>query len=165
MNKHTHSAVAFVIGLLLLAAPLSAQTLLNNTTLSAGVTASQTSIAVASSTGLAAGSLIYVPGLNPEGMLITSVSGSIAQVIRGYLGQARPHASSTRVFVDVPQAFKPGPPDITNSCTRTAIDYQPWIDQKSGIVYSCNGEGTNTTGAWYAGFGAMPIAGGSVPLR
>lgn len=140
--------MALLVGLS--AVPLAAQTTLNNTTLAAGATASQTTVSVASASTLAINQLIVVPNYPPEAMLITAISGTTISVMRGSNGtQARAHVVNTRVFTGTANRFKQGPPSPTittsnfgaNTCRTTDFDFLPWVDIVSGIVWTCDKSG------------------------
>lgn len=151
--------------LVLLASPGQAQTILNNTTFGAAVTATQTTVTVASASTLAVDQLIVVPGVAQEVMRITAISGTQISVIRGIRGVARAHASGDTVLTGVPGRFYDRAPDSVNgTCTRASLTYLPWVDLMSGIVWSCNGEGSNSTGTWYGGI-ANVVAYNSIPTR
>jgi hypothetical protein len=87
---------------LALPASLSAQTALNETTAAAAMTASQTTIQVASATGAVAGGGIY---LDREYMTIASsyTSGTTIPVIRA--GRASTHAAGVPVYIAPAAAF------------------------------------------------------------
>ena len=151
--------------LALLAVPVRAQTVLNNTTFGAAVAATDTTVTVASASTLVVGQLIVVPGLALEVMRITAISGTQISVIRGIRGVARAHASGDTILTGLPGRFYERAPDTVNgTCTRSELQFQPWVDLQSGITWSCNGEGTNTTGTWYGGINTV-VAYGSLPTR
>lgn len=139
-----------VLTLLTLAAvPVSAQTYLTKTTLSAAVstpTSSQgagTEITVASATTAAAGGAVYI---DHEAMTIVSVSGTRLRVVRGANGTvATTHASGADVII-FPVAALQGPlPALTQlngrplagSCNPANYPYLPIVDSDSGNVHLC----------------------------
>lgn len=137
--------------LLLVGAPVYAQTVLTPTTLSAAVSSgSIKTIVVASATGFTAGQTVaYV---DRELMNVLAVNGTTITVARGMNGTAAtPHASGAYVFVGVPQAFSTSTP--AGSCTRSNELYLPKIDTKTGYISDCLG------GQWVAGdVGTAPLA-------
>jgi hypothetical protein len=120
----------FLLGLLL-AIPSFGQTLLNVTTLSSAVTATDgVPIVVASATGITAGStVIFVAdsGNSGEAMFVNAVSGTTLTVQRGYQtqGKARTHLSGALVFAGPANAF--GTVQPSGSCTRSNVLYLPDI--------------------------------------
>lgn len=140
------------------ASAASAQTILNNTTLSGAVTNDATQyISLTSATGVQApnplnpGSYTYLY-VDREAMAVNAVSGTTITVQRGAEGTtAKPHASGALVFVV--------PANLTiawgwlpqGSCTRTNELALPRIHFVSGTISDCqggqwlNGDSTQTT--------------------
>lgn len=114
-------------------ATLSAQTALNETTLSAAVTASANTVRVASATGAVAGGGIYV---DREYMTISSgyVSGTTIPVIRS--GRAVSHAASVPVYIAPATAFVNR--DYDGSCVAANEAYLPRINVTNGNIWDCN---------------------------
>ena len=131
--------IATGLALLVLAVPVSAQTILNNTTLAAAVNSTQTTITVASASTLAVGQIIFVPGLVPESMRITSISGTTIGVIRGSDGtRAVAHSNSARVFTGPGERFYARDPDDAGGvCTPANQPYMPWINLQTGYIWTC----------------------------
>jgi len=142
MNNLTKFTILAVV-LLLVGAPIYAQTVLTPTTLAAAVSSgSIKTIVVSSATGFTAGSTVaYV---DRELMLVQAVNGTTITVARGQNGTAAaPHASGAYVFVGVPQAFSVSTP--SGACTRSNELYLPKIDTKTGWISDCLG------GQWVTG--------------
>lgn len=155
-----------LLTLSLFALPAQAQTLLTNTTLNGAINATTTTVTLTASSTLAVGDVIFVPGINPEGMTVTVArsAATVFQVTRGTYGQSRAHASGTRVFVNPPNRYRAGPPDTSAACNRLTITYLPWVDLNTGISWSCNGNPvTGGAGTWYGGSMTV-LAYNSVPL-
>jgi hypothetical protein len=128
---------------------LYAQTVLTPTTLSAAVlSGTETNIAVASATGIAApvaGVATYL-FTDREQMQVVSVSGTNVRVIRGVNStRAAQHVSGATVYVGPPAAFRSGTSSgnvPTGRCTRTDLQYVPVIlvgGDFSGRMYDCLG--------------------------
>lgn len=138
--------LTFVLGCGLI---VGAQTTITSTTLSAAVTSTTaTTITVASATTFVAGNYAYV---DQEAMLVRSASSTTITVERGVLStQSATHKSGATILVGNPGHFKPmvnGAPPY-GRCIRTAQQYLPIIDAKSGNIWSCDGNqlwiGTNS---------------------
>jgi len=132
---------------LLVAVPVSAQTILNNTTLAAAVDGSSQTVRLTSASNVSVGDLIVIPGIPPEAMMINALSGTTATVTRGYRGFARPHSSAVVVYTGPGSRFQSNPPDTGASCTRSQIQFLPWIDINSGIAWTCVGSSSSWRGA------------------
>jgi hypothetical protein len=133
------------LGLLLalvLSVSASAQTYLTSTTNSAAISASQTSFAVASATGIAAGGQLYV---NRELMSVRSVSGTTITVVRGQAGTvANAHGASQTVIIipaaavpTVTTAVDPSPINGVGTCTPSNHQYLPIINVGNGNIWLC----------------------------
>lgn len=130
--------VLVVIGVLW-ALPASAQTLMVNTTITANVDGVQTSLLVASNTGLVVGNYAWV---DLEAFRIVNISGLTVQVVRGSLSTQRQlhNAGATLLsgvrahFASYPQTHQPP----FGRCVRTDQLYLPLIDTTSGNVWSCD---------------------------
>jgi len=138
---------------LLLAPPTWAQVAINNTTLSAAMTISQTFVTLASVTctgcTIDQNTVIYV---DSEAMCVNGsyVSGTTLPVTRGCLGtKAAAHAinlpvtnSLNVVFIGPAIRFQQGVNGsggpAMGACQRSAIRFLPWVDVTSGIVYTCD---------------------------
>jgi hypothetical protein len=128
-----------------------AQTVLNSTTLSAALSATTSTLAVASATGITAPgpnqSNVTVLIVEREVMLVTSISGTTVQVARGQYGTDRvPHISGAAVWVAPDKALARGAIP-SGSCTRTNLPYVPIIfispigvnSGKTGAKFDCLG--------------------------
>lgn len=126
----TLTALLFVA---LVALPASAQTALNETTLSAAVTATQNFVTVASATGIADGVGIYV---DREYMTVAAswTSGTTIPVVRS--GAATAHASGVPVFIAPALAFTNT--DRSGSCTAANERYLPQINVSNGNIWDCS---------------------------
>lgn len=115
----------------------SAQTTITSTTLSSAVNATTDRVVVASATGLAAGSCLYVDG---EKMSIRSVSSTTATVIRGFEGgltAAVRHASGEIVWVGTCDRFATYDQVSGAACTASDARYTPHINTQTGRVFDC----------------------------
>jgi hypothetical protein len=127
--------IGALVAVFLASAPVSAQTALNETTLSAAATASQNFVVVASATGVSAGVGIYV---DREFMIVASnyVSGTRVPVVRGLGGVNSSHAASVPVWIGPAIAF--GSTDRAGSCVAAEQPYLPVINVSSGGMYTCS---------------------------
>lgn len=156
------------------AVPLQAQTYLTNTTLSASITATQTTLTVASATNIAAGGALFI---DHEVMSVVSVSGTTITVTRTQRPQA--HASSAVVYVaTVAQrpfvllthdgARRMGQCSTSTSSTPAtalaSIRYLPLIDIDTGDFYNCRRNGASGSWVWnVTNVQALNGEAGSVP--
>lgn len=130
------------------------QTALTSTSLAAAVTNNATRISVASATGFAANSFVFV---DSELMRITTVSGTNIDVIRGQTGTAASaHARNAKAYVGVGRAFEGQSP--SGSCTATAELYTPRIviNARETAIYTC------TDGFWARSLTTETRVGGDV---
>lgn len=160
-----------VLGLivaLFLSASVSAQTYLTSTTNSGALTATQTTVTVASASGIAAGGALYV---NRELMTVRSVSGTVVTVVRGQSGTvANAHGASQTVIV-IPAAAvptvvstnDPSPVNGIGTCSRAEHRYLPIINVTSGNVWLCRPSGSST-GIWM-GTNTTPLTYNSLLLN
>lgn len=112
---------------------LAAQATINTTTLSAAVSATQTSFAIASATTVAAGQVVYV---DHEMMLVTALSGTTLTVQRGYNATVgATHASGSLIYTGPPNYFSQN--EVAGSCDATAQVALPHVVPASGNVYQC----------------------------
>lgn len=171
MTMNTLKAAVFTLALLLMASVSQAQTLINNTTLSAAVTStSQNTVQLAAVTctgcTFGPGTVLYVVGLggggvnasgSREAMVVTGAysagSGSlVVPVLRGQMGTvAAVHVNASVVYVGPPNRFHlatvgtPGNGDPQGPCgTRASQPFLPWINVLSGNVWNCD-----LSGSWY----------------
>jgi len=121
-----------------------AQTALTQTTLSAAITSSQTTLQVASATGINSpssfGGATYTPGtstllvVDNEAIVVRSISGTLVNVQRGANGsKAKAHNAAAIVWAGSPDKFLVSDPSGT--CTAS-ITYNPTISINT--AYSLN---------------------------
>lgn len=150
LTRFTRAAAAVVVGLLLLASPVWAQTALTSTTLSAAMTdTSGQAMGVASATGFTA--LTTVAMIDKELVNVRVVNGTQISITRGIAGtRASTHVSGATVWVGPQFAFQAYVPG--GQCTRTNLQYVPWIvagdpdASNNGQIYDCLG--LTTAGQW-----------------
>ena len=145
--------------LLFAAVPVSAQTYLTDTTLSASITSTQTQFRVASATDIAAGGALYI---DHELMDVTAVSGTLITVSRTWRPAA--HASGagvtiatfaqkSRVMLSHDGARRAGVCSTSTSViAATALatvtgGILPIIDIDTGDLYGCV-RGANSAWLW-----------------
>ena len=132
---------------LFVGAPASAQTGINDTTLSGAITATQTSIVLGSATGVAANGVLYVDG---EFMTVNSnyVSGTTIPVTRS--NNPSPHLTSAQVYV-VPTQARIGT-RLVGSCvrggTRPGEQYTLVFNMSNGDIGACRGSLGSRTWRW-----------------
>lgn len=131
--KKTLISLAVFLGLALSA---FGQTALTQTTLSAAVTPSATSIPLTSATGVTAGqTVLYV---DQEAMYVNSLAGKVAGVTRGYQGtRVGGHISLATVLLGPPPAFISYDPQ--GACTAgKELPYAPMINLSNGNQWLCS---------------------------
>lgn len=125
------------------------QTALTQTTLSAAVTSSTTSIPLAAVTGITAGQTVLFledGTTGGEAVFVNSLNGKVALVTRGYGGQpAAPHINATLVLIGSPSQYAAFDP--TGSCTPSAT-INPYINLKNGNQWICS----SIANHWVPGF-------------
>ena len=158
---------------LLVAASGYGQTAMGTTTLSAAVTTSQTSIRVASATGIVgasrpissseigapAGASFILLFVDKEAIAVNTISGTTAQVIRGWNGTLQtPHVSGAKVWVGPSYAY--GNYDPSGACQSTTLPYLPRIVPSTGNIWDCTG----ATGQWttFASFPGRLVVGSQI---
>lgn len=130
-----------------------AQTATVRTTLSAAITASQTTATVTSTSGVAT-PLSDAPQwmfIENELVRISAISGTTLTIVRGQNGTASPtggHRSGTLVWIGPTINFITTDPYGT--CTRGAEIYLPKINVRNGKAWDCILSSTNTTNQWTA---------------
>ena len=157
MRKYI-TLLAIVLAVMVSAIPVSAQTIATNTTLSAAITSTATTVRVASATGFTVGNYLYT---GYEEMQITSVSGTTIGVLRGQGGTpARAHASSDVVVTGGIGHFQTHDPDFKAACTRGTgqASVQPYVNVLTGNIWVCT-----LTSVW-AGTNTAPITWNSINL-
>lgn len=169
MRKLIASLLAITLTLFVTVSPLMAQSFtLNNTTLSGAITATATSLVLASasaSTGSsfgapAAGDCLFIEG---ELMRITAMASTTATVQRGPAGgggqPATAHATSAVIFTaDCNAFFKVGPPLASGASCN--LQPAPWIDTVTANVWWCNRSTNLWTGTNFIKmtFNSVPVA-------
>lgn len=174
MNKGVKQMRRIVVGLVLalfsLVSPAFAQTYLTSTTNSAAISASQTTFAVASATGIAAGGALYI---NREYMPVRSVSGTNITVQRGQAGTvANAHGASQTVIIipaaavpTVVTSVDPTPVDGVGTCTLTEHQYLPVINVSNGNVWLCRYTAANQSARRWAATNEVLITYNSLLLN
>ncbi len=130
------------------AVPSFAQTATTQTTVSAAVSATSTTVTLASGTNVAVGSELLIDN---EDFIVVSVTGNYSAtlplVLRGQNGTAVwGHNASAIVWVGAPQSLTaPNTPfvdyDAFGTCASTATPFLPIINRRDGLVFGC----TNST--------------------
>lgn len=143
--------------LLLVPLPTFAQTSLNSTTLSAALNDRSNTVALTSGTNVSVGDFLFV---DREAMRVNSISGTIAQVTRGWGGTAaRAHAASATVYTGAPDRFYKT--EVVGTCTATSELYTPRVVLPTGNVYTCTGGMWNMIGADVGTIQASFVQGGT----
>lgn len=164
MNKYFRSFVAVLaLSLGLFASmPVSAQTTLTQTALSAAITTTNdNSITVNSATTFAAGTTHVV--IDAEEMAVTSVSGTTIGVVRGINGtRAATHASGAVAYVGSPTYFDSV--GRYGSCTATNERVLPIIVPTEGKYYTCSSSNwVSANLVTLGGYATMPSTSGGIP--
>lgn len=159
---------------LALAAPVSAQTFLTNTTLSAAATADQRTLALTSATGVEVGGQLYIDW---ELVTVTAISSTTVTVNRFQRPAA--HASGAVVFIATKAqsqtnflthnaAMRAGVcssvASSTNSVALAGMTL-PFVDVDTGDMYGCRRNGSSGSWVWnvtnvtgFNGAGSVPTA-------
>lgn len=168
---------AFICALLI-GGTAQAQTIIGSTTLNGNVTVAQTTLTLTSATGgtsngatftLTVGyEYVIVDEAGFEAGVITAISGSTISVRRGTDGtQVRSHDTGTLIFIGPTTAFYKGPPGTGSgtypgfACTRAQLQYLPWFDLTSGLIWSCGSQGAPATASTWSAVNSMPITFGT----
>lgn len=146
----TFRLISVALFLALSALSASAQTLINNTTLGAAVTSSQTFVTVASITTITLNDVLYVDN---EVMVVTATptAGTLRVTVRrgagtGVSGIAQAHASGNVVFTGPSgQRWHQTDPDFGSLCIRGQQQFLPWFNITTGVEWSCGFLGNSTT--------------------
>lgn len=158
-----------------LAAPVSAQTFLTNTTLASAVsTTTQRTVSLTSATGVEVGGQLYV---DAEVMTVTAISGTTITVNR--FQRPAIHSALAVVFVGTKAqsqtnflphnaAFRSGQCSTSTSSTNSvalAGMTLPVIDTDTGDMYGCRRNGSGGAWVWNVtnvlglnGAGSIPLA-------
>ncbi len=162
---------ALALGVALLSVlPVAAQTALTTTTLSTAITTPSTTtpapaapVALASTTGLTAGSSwIFI---DAELMQVRSVPSSTTLTVQRGAGSTvpTPHAVNTLVYL-LPSAQAFTTVDYTaGSCVPSAQRYLPVVNIRNGNIWNCvptfqTGQAATTANAWrWAAYNPVPI--------
>lgn len=153
MNRIFKFATLFA----LLAGLALGQTAISSTTLTPNVTATTTTFAVGSASGITAlgslGQYTTMLYIDHELMGVRSISGTNITVDRGkggtsFLGEASQttHHAAAVVWLGPPAAFQNTDPVVGSQCVRTQLVYVPYISVSSGKKYDC--AGLLTAGQW-----------------
>lgn len=180
--KHTSRVVIALLCVVGLAGPVCAQSYtISNTTLSGAISASQTTLVLASASASSgssfgapvAGNCLFVDG---ELMRIVSMNGTTATVARSqtspdagsFAMPGTPHASGAVVFTAPCNAFKSSEPQISainaalpgNANVSCATQPAPWINVNTANVWWCNRANQQWSGTNYAKFtyNSVPVA-------
>lgn len=135
--------LALLAGLVWSGASLQAQTTVNNTTLSAAVSATTTRVTVASAATIVVNQYLFS---DHELMLITAVDGTILTVQRG-MGGTMPagHTNGSIVYTGAGERFYYRDPPYGDCAPRAEIAYLPWINVRSGHLWTCDGANWRAT--------------------
>lgn len=153
MHTYTRILLAALLALTLAEVPVSAQSIAGatTTTLSANVAVDATTINVTSGTGFTVGNFVWA---DYEQLLITSVSGTAVGVRRGVNGtRAMAHDNTERVITGPADHFHTNDPDVGQDCTKGVGQgaFSPWINVRSGDIWTCNAFGDNRWNATNVG--------------
>jgi hypothetical protein len=144
--RFTRACAAFLALLFTVAlsvSPVLAQTTLTTTTLTTALNDVNKTVVVGSATNVVAGNYLFI---DREAMLVQSVSGTTAQVVRGFAGTAaRAHLAGSTVTAATPSQFYQS--EANGACTLTAEAVTPRIVLPTGNVYTCLGGIWNRVGA------------------
>jgi len=148
--KNLTKSLFLCFALFIVASVSFGQTSLTATTLSTATNSTQSSVTVASATGITAGTVIWVEDGTvgrSEAMFVVSISGTTAQVQRGYDSTIpRSHISGIAVLAGPPSAFTEVEP--AGACTPTNQPYTPLVNLQTGNQWLCS----SITNSWVPGF-------------
>lgn len=147
--KLTITRALFGLGVVLLATSASAQSTIDNTTISGAMTATQTTVTVVSATctgcTVANGTVVYV---DAEAMRVISVTATstIFNVTRGTDGTAASaHNTGAVAWIGPGNRFHASDPVPlgnfvgTGACTQASYGgFKPWISFRSGLRWFCD---------------------------
>jgi hypothetical protein len=115
------------------------QAALTSTSLSAALSATSSTLTVASATGMTGPSAVQavttVLFIDKEALAVRSISGTVISVQRGYGTSISAHASGAQVYVGPEQYF--GAVDKSGSCTSTLELVLPVVNVTNGNIWNC----------------------------
>lgn len=170
-NKGVTMRIALGLVLaLFLSVPASAQTYLTSTTNSAAISASQTTVAVASASGIAAGGALYI---DREWMSVRSVSGTNITVQRGVGGTVANAHGASRTAIIIPaaavslvaQSVDPAGSAGVGTCSASSYQYLPLINVVNGNVWLCRYTAAAQSAKVWAATNSAPITYNSLLLN
>lgn len=164
--KNLLRSVCLIVPLLLfITAPVRGQTAPTQTTLSAAVTSTATTIPLTSTTGITASARVGGDTwifVDYELMKVNTVVTGAVTVTRGVQGTTyRSHKSGAPVVFGAAsnQMWKDVDPDFNAACTRgTGQAAANWINYRTGTVWRC------TLGGVWRGMDSMPIDFATTPV-
>jgi hypothetical protein len=168
-----------LVGFVLVAGSLQAQTIIGATTLNGAVTQNQATITVTTATcgqaiALLGNAATCTPAVGNEYLIvdesgfeagiITAINGSVWTVNRGVGGtQRKAHDSLSLIFVGPTNAFYQGPPGSGSgtfpgaACTRAQLQFLPWFDLSTGLIWSCGSQGAPATASTWVVVNPQPL--------
>lgn len=147
-------AVVLATGVFL-TTPLTAQTTLSNTTWASAVSQTTTTVSVTSAATMAVGDLIYS---DHEAMVITAISGTTITVQRGMEGTSpAPHRNASIIFSGVPDRFYVNDPPFGDCSPRASIRFLPWINVRTGTLWTCDGANWRATNTLFLTFNSTIV--------
>lgn len=166
--------ILLILAVLLVGGTAQAQTIVGSTTTAAAIALGDTQIQLTSATGgttnagtftLTVGyEYVIVDAGGMESGTITAFSGTTITVKRGINNtRAQAHATTARIFIGPSGAFYQGPPGTGSAtypgaaCTRSTLQYMPWIDLVSGLIWTCGSQGTPTSASTWSAVNPQPI--------
>lgn len=163
----------------LCAGSVQAQTIIGSTTLNGAVTLNQPTITITTATcgqsisavGNAAtctpavgNEYVIVDESGFEAGIITAVSSTLLTVNRGTDGtQRKAHDTLSLIFIGPVGSFYKAPPGSGSgtypgaACTRSTLQYLPWFDLSSGLIWTCGSQGAPATASTWSAVNPMPI--------
>lgn len=137
-NKTLFTLILAAVLALGLAQPIHAQTILDQTFLTAAMSATATTMTVTSNTGFTASTntVEYWAFIENEAVRINAVSGTLITVQRGQEGAQTAHPINSIVHVGLKTRFYTNDPPI-GSCTRATELVIPRINVRNGNLWDC----------------------------
>ena len=152
MMKTLRFALITLAALVLAASPVQAQRLIVNTTTSAALTATDTTVSLTATTSVAAGQFAFV---DQELMRVNSVdtTASTISVQRGQGGTAAVgHATGETIFISDGGDYRNVDPSYSGACQRgvNQAAILPWINTSNGNIWKClpGAAGGTAVGVW-----------------